>query len=271
MNKSKLLTWSWKTAVVQTGWSCRCSSTSSVWVYSGSSELRPRKFMRCGRPNFLRSVSASKCTTRAWREQNGGGCVERERGIEMQKCQHTHREHWKSPPGAEYIRPPHLREYTVLHSCDLIIIKSNVTPQIRLLSTVNRNDSCHCGGWCDVPCEVRTKMVLKTEVWLTNVWWVVFWVGCEDEAGLDLHAKKGRWWRVKKRNLCYSFYNYNPCTKYYWRSSVLTRRHLSPCSCTAPDQCFEGQWIYLWSHEWLDETLGTHKDTQRFVGRTNHD
>lgn len=68
LNKTALLTWSWKTAVVHTGCCCWCNSTSSVCVYSGSRELRPRKLTRCGRPNFLRSVSASKCTTRAWWE-----------------------------------------------------------------------------------------------------------------------------------------------------------------------------------------------------------
>lgn len=70
-SKSASLTWSWNAALVHTWWRWLCSSTSSVWVYSGSKELRPRKLTRWGRPSFLRSVSASKCTNRAWREQRG--------------------------------------------------------------------------------------------------------------------------------------------------------------------------------------------------------
>lgn len=31
---------------------------------------------------------------------------------------------------------------------------------------------------------------MKTDVILTDVWRVVFWMGCEREACLDLHAKK---------------------------------------------------------------------------------
>ena len=35
------------------------------------------------------------------------------KGLKKQKCQDTHREHLKNPPGAEHIRNPHLREYNI--------------------------------------------------------------------------------------------------------------------------------------------------------------
>lgn len=54
-----------KVTVWQLGCFCPRSSTSTEWVYSGSDALRSRKWTLWGRPNFLRSMSASKCTPSA--------------------------------------------------------------------------------------------------------------------------------------------------------------------------------------------------------------
>lgn len=98
------LTWSWKVAVAHAAVCCLCNSTSSVWVYSASTELWPRKLTRCGSPNFLRSVSASKCTSRAGRAQRGGkGETERERETESNHFKdrnvRAHREHFAEASG----------------------------------------------------------------------------------------------------------------------------------------------------------------------------
>lgn len=50
----------------------------------------------------------------------------------------------------------------------------------------------------------RTRQVVNTEVRLTDVWRVVFWVGCEGEAGFDLHAKK-KGQMVINKNIHYGF------------------------------------------------------------------
>lgn len=116
-----------------------------------------------------------------------GRCMKRDRG----KCQDTHREHLQSPQGAEHIWNP---------TCEGIQYHTAVTSSKQSLMLLHRQGYCPLLiGMTPVPQERRTKIVLKN--WLTNVWWVVCWVGCEDEARLDLHAKKRQTVKSEKHYL----------------------------------------------------------------------
>lgn len=111
-SESALRTWSWNEALVHTWWRCLCSSTSSVWVFSGSRELRPRKLTRWGRPSFLRSVSASKCTNRAWGEAAWEQCMKGSRNVR------THTEQVSKGPtrGPTFKIPASKREVAAISS-----------------------------------------------------------------------------------------------------------------------------------------------------------
>lgn len=62
---SPCLTFTTKVTVWQSGCFCPRSSTSTEWMYSDSDTLRSKKSTLWGRPSFLRSTTASKCTPSA--------------------------------------------------------------------------------------------------------------------------------------------------------------------------------------------------------------
>lgn len=52
--------------------------------------------------------------------------------------------------------------------------------------------------------KAKRRLVVKTELRLTDVWRVVLWVGFEGEAGLDFHTKKARCRRMNDRFVFFS-------------------------------------------------------------------